>query len=52
MRMPKAKCEKCKNCALIDGWGYVNCKVVETYHSIRKPKRCPNFKKIGGANNA
>ena len=52
MKIPKAKCEKCKNCELIDGYGYVNCKVVENYHNIRKPKRCPNFKKIGGEQNA
>ena len=50
-KLPKAKCEKCKNCEFIDGYGYVNCKVVENYHSIRKPKRCSNFEKRG-VNNA
>ena len=48
MKIPKAKCEKCKNCELIDGYDYINCKVVESHCTIRKPKRCPNFEKIGG----
>ena len=49
-KIPKAKCEKCKHCRLIDAYGYINCDVVENYHNIKRPKRCTDFKKRGVIN--
>lgn len=48
-KIPKAKCEKCKHCKLINHYGDVECDFITTKYSTRyKPKRCANFEKIGG----
>ena len=52
MKIPKAKCEKCKHCKLIDGYGNITCDVTAIRTNTKKPKRCLDFLKMGGKQNA
>ena len=52
MKIPKAKCEKCKHCKLINCYGAIDCDFLNTKFTTKKPKRCTNFEKIGGDQNA
>jgi hypothetical protein len=46
MKLPKAKCEKCKHCSYISMYNDIHCEVLnKKYGTFRKPKRCLNFKK-------
>ena len=51
-KIPKAKCEKCKHCKMIKWDGEIVCYYAKAKFTDFKPKRCSNFLKIGGEQNA
>ena len=50
--VPRANCEKCKNCKMIDAYGVVLCDYLNGFaNALRssaytQPQRCPNYEKL------
>ena len=57
-KVPKAKCEKCANCKIIDDYDVIMCEKFNSLTNLlyagafKKPKNCSYFQKIKrGVNN-